>query len=248
MPGDARNGTEPGVDQSTGAHQQRADCQACTNLVMPMTTKPYCCIRACCSGLTSLLALVFCCFVPFANPARAEFKLLDPLKETKIGRIERFVAAEAFRIGSKIGGRTLSAIGLGFTQHFLGVVEIDVPATSVAGWSLRYTASDRSLFKALGGEQEAAAPFLAHVYRIMEMAEEGSGHTDWRSNFAYMRSPVDQRLWAVHWTVNFANEWSIGAVYVPHPDLDWRSGSRLFTNRVVPDEAGAHASHVRAKP
>ena len=182
------------------------------------------------------MALGFCCLVLFADPARAEFKLLDPLKETKIGRIEKFVAAEAFRIGSKIGGRMLSAIGLNFTQHFLGVVEMDVPAASLAGWSLRYTTGDRSLFKVLGGEQEAVVRFLAYIYRIMEMAEEGPGHIDWRSNFAYVRSPVDQKLWAVHWSVNYANEWTIGAVTVPHPDLDWRAGSRLFSRRTPPGE------------
>ena len=183
------------------------------------------------------------CYEPQAPPsglaAGAEFKLLDPVKETKIGRIEKFVAAEAFRIGSRIGGRTLSAIGLNFTQHFLGVVETDVPAISLRGWTLLYTTGDKSLIKALGGEQEAAVPFLAYVHRLMEMGEEGAGHTDWRSNFAYMRSPIDGRLWAVHWSVNYADEWTIGAVYVPHPHFDWRSGSRLFGNPVTPADTRA---------
>ena len=62
----------------------------------------------------------------------------------------------------------------------------------------------------------------------MAMGTEGASHTDWRSNFAYMRSPVDRRLWAVHWTVNYAGEWNIGTVSVPHEHLDWRAGSRLF--------------------
>jgi hypothetical protein len=170
----------------------------------------------------------------------SEFKLLDPVKATKIGRVEKFVAAEAFRIGSKIGGRTLSAIGLNFTQHFLGVVETDVPEISLSGWTLLYTTGDKSLIKALGGEQETAVPFLAYVHRLMELGEEGVGHTDWRSNFAYVRSPIDGRLWAVHWSVNYVNEWTIGAVYVPHSHLDWRSGSRLFGNLATP--AGAQAA------
>jgi len=182
-------------------------------------------------------ALGFCCLMLFvANAAGSEFRLLEPHSQTRVGRIDTFVAADAFKVGTRIGGRTLSAIGLNFTQHFLGVVEMDVPAASLAGWSLRYTTGDRSLFKVLGGEQEAVVPFLAYIYRIMEMAEEGPGHIDWRSNFAYVRSPVDQRLWAVHWSVNYANEWTIGAVTVPHPDLDWRAGSRLFSRRTPPGE------------
>jgi hypothetical protein len=182
-----------------------------------------------------------------ADPAGAEFRLLDRLEDTRIEPIQEFVSAEAFRIGAKIGGRTLSAIGLNFTEHFLGVVETNVPAASLSGWTLRYTTGDKSLLKALGGEEEAAVPFLAHIHRVMEMGEAGAGHTDWHSNFAYVRSPVDRRLWAVHWTVNYANEWTIGAVQVPHPDLDWRSGSRLFGNGRVPDGL-VRGSQVRPEP
>lgn len=176
-------------------------------------------------------ALGVCCLLALAaSPAGAEFKLLDPLEETKIESIEKFIAAEAFRIGSRIGGKTLSAIGLNFTQHFLSVVENGVPAASLCGWALQYTTGDKSLIKALGGEQEVAVPFLAYIHRVMEMGKGGVGHADWRSNFAYVRSPIDQRLWAVHWTVNYANEWNIGAVHVPHLHLDWRAGSRLFSS------------------
>jgi hypothetical protein len=170
---------------------------------------------------------------PSSLASAAEFEPLDPLAETKIGRIERFVAADAFKIGNKIGGRTLSAVGFSFTQYFIGVVEEDVPAASLTTWALVYTTGDKSLIKALGGEQEATVPFLAYIHHLMELGDEGPGHTDWRSNFAYVRSPVDQRLWAIHWNVNYANEWNIGAVYVPHADLDWRSGSRLFGNQPV---------------
>jgi hypothetical protein len=182
-----------------------------------------------------------------ADPASAEFKLLDRLEDTRIERVEKFVAAEAFKTGTKIGGRTLSAVGLNFAQHFLGVVEPDVPAVSLSGWNLRYTTGDRSLIKALGGEQEAALPFLACIHRLMEMGEAGAARTDWRSNFAYVRSPIDRRLWAVHWTVNYANEWTIGAVYVPHPDLDWRSGSRLFSPGRAPQTL-VRGSAVHTEP
>ena len=146
---------------------------------------------------------------------------------------ERFIAADAFKIGSTIGGRTLSAVGLSFAKHFLGVVESGVPPISLDIWTLKYTAGDTSLVKALGGERSAAVAFLAHIHRVMAMGSEGAGHTDWRSNFAYMRSSVDGRLWSVHWTVNYAGEWNIGAASVPHEHLDWRSGSRLFAHTPI---------------
>jgi hypothetical protein len=190
---------------------------------------------------------VFWLLLLAADPAGAEFKLLDLLEDTRIERIDRFVAAEAFETGTKIGGRTLSAVGLNFVQHSLGVVEKNVPAVSLRRWVLRYTTGDKSLVKALGGEQEAALSFLAYIHRLMEMGEAGAGHTDWRSNIAYLRSPIVKRLWAVHWTVNYANEWTIGAVYVPHPELDWRSGPRLFGNGREP-QALVRRSQVNHEP
>ena len=179
---------------------------------------------------TSRAALGLSCLVPFvADVLGGEFRLLERHSETRIDRIETFVAADVFNMGGKIGGRTLSAVGLNFQQHFLGVVEHNVPETHVSAWTLLYTVGDKSLIDVSGGEEKTAVPFLAYIHRSMEMGETGPSHLDWRSNIAYMRSPVDRRLWAVHWSVNYANEWNIGAVYVPHAELDWRSGSRFFT-------------------
>jgi hypothetical protein len=177
----------------------------------------------------SSILVGFGCFVSYLTGATGrEFKLLDPHSETKVERVEKFVAAEVFKAGSRIGGRTLGAVGWNFAEHFLGTVEENVPEASLKGWTLLYTASDKSLIEALGGEEITSVPFLAYVHRVMDAGDRGPSHLDWRSNFAYVRSPIDRRLWAVHWNVNYANEWNIGAVYVPHPHLDWRSDSRLF--------------------
>lgn len=163
--------------------------------------------------------------------AGGELKLLDPHSETKMGPVKKFVAADAFKVGSRIGGRTLNAVGWNFAEHFIRTVEESVPEASLAAWTLLYTASDKSLVEALGGEAKAALQFLSYIHLLMDAGEGGPCHLDWQSNFAYLRSPIDRRLWAVHWNINHTNEWSIGAVYVPHPDLDWRSGSRLFGGR-----------------
>jgi hypothetical protein len=157
-----------------------------------------------------------------------QFELLHPYSETKVERIERFIAAEAFSAGTMVGSRGLSVVGSNFVEKFLNVVEENVPAQTLTGWSLLYTAGDTSLIQAMGGEERATVPFLAYIHRLMEIGETGPSHVGWRSNFAYARSPVDGRLWAVHWSVNHANEWNLGAVYVPHPHVDWRADSRLF--------------------
>lgn len=179
-------------------------------------------LSGCARGLVLLAAWFW--------PARgAEFKFLEQIGTVNLFRLDRFVAADAFQLGRKIGGRTLSTVGLNFAEHFLGVVENTIATASLQVWSLQYTMGDASLIRQLGGPERAVVQFVWHIYGLMEM-HEGPSHTDGRSNFAYMRSPVDQRLWAVHWSVNFANEWTIGAVYVPHPHMDWRSGSYLLAH------------------
>jgi hypothetical protein len=175
-----------------------------------------------------LSALVVILLISALASSARGLNLLAPHSETKIDRIEKFVAAEAFKEGGIIGGRRLGSLGLNFVQHFIGLVEGDVPEVSLKAWTLLYASGDQALIEVLGGEERAAVPFLAYIYRLMEMGESGPSHLDGRSNFAYMRSAIDHRLWAVHWSVNHANEWTVGAVYVPHPHLDWRIDSRLF--------------------
>jgi hypothetical protein len=190
------------------------------------------------AGFTHLLCLAMSIVLGTAFDTRADlvsdrnrFRLLEQRSETRIGRIGTFVAAEAFKEGSRIGDRTLSAVGWNFLDHFSKVVEENVPEVTLKGWTLRYTGYDESHIKALGGSEKAAVP-LAHIHRLMELGELGPSHLDWQSNFAYVRSPIDHKLWAVHWYVNDANEWVIGAVVIPHPEIDWRPNSRLFGGSV----------------
>jgi len=142
--------------------------------------------------------------------------------------MDRFVAGDAFKPGQNIGGRRLSAVGWSFAEHFLGVIEDKVTAATLKVWSLGYTMGDVSLLRSLGGETRAAVVSIAHIHGLME-ADDRASNTDGRSNIAYVRSPVDQRLWAVHWSVNVSGEWTIGAVYVPHEHLDWHADTRLVS-------------------
>jgi hypothetical protein len=164
-----------------------------------------------------------------ARPSRADPKVLDRIHTVALPEGQRFEVAHRFKVGAIIGGRKLSAIGLNFRQHFPALVEVNVPAVSFAVWSVRYTIGDAPIVKALEAVDRASVSHLAYIHRLMEMGGESGSHTDWRSNFSYVRSPVDRRLWAVHWSVNYVDEWTVGAVYVPHTDLDWPAGSRLFS-------------------
>lgn len=160
---------------------------------------------------------------------RSEFNLLKSHSQTKVGPIQQFTSAGVFGEGSRIGGYALTAVGWNFSHHFLAVIEKDVPETTIRGWTLLSATGDISIIESLGGERKAPLSFLAHVHQLMEMGENGPSHVDWRSNFAYVRSPIDRKLWAIHWSMNYHHEWTIGAVVVPHRYVDWPSGSRLFT-------------------
>jgi hypothetical protein len=158
----------------------------------------------------------------------ADFKLIEPIAMASVERVDRFVAADAFKTGHRIGGRTLSAVGWNFAAHFLKVVEDNVPPATLRVWRLVFTAGDAALVRQLGGENRARVTSMAQIYRLMNMSD-GPSHADGRSNIAYVRSPIDQRLWAVHWSVNYSNEWTIGAVYVPHENLDWHAETLLLS-------------------
>ena len=176
--------------------------------------------------------------------AGAEDRFLERIHTQRIAAIEGFVATERFRVGNIIGGRRLGSVGFNFAEHFLGQMEGRAPAALLATTELRFTMGDTSLIRMLDADKVPVA-HLAHVYAVMEMGESGASHTDWRSNIAYLRSPVNRRLWAVHWSMNHAGEWTIGAVYVPHAALDWAAGTRVFSAGLAqPISTAKHSAHV----
>lgn len=153
----------------------------------------------------------------------------------EISRCESFVTSEEFSVGKSIGNRSLGSVSFNFARLFLTAIETDAHPFTLQAWTLRYSADDPSLIARLGGEERVVIP-LCSIYRLMEMSSRGESLTDAQDNFAYARSPIDHRLMAIHWFVNQRNQWVIGAVEVPHPQLDWPSGSRVFSKAIVAAE------------
>ena len=144
---------------------------------------------------------------------------------------DTFAVADVFKEGSKIGGQSVSAIGWSFSKHFFGVIERHVRQTQIVAWTLLYSADDKWILETLDEQQAAGSCALANIHSLMALGEKAFNHLDGQSNFAYVRSPVDRQLWAVHWVMSSRNEWIIGSVQVPHPHIGWRVGSRLFTSQ-----------------
>ena len=100
---------------------------------------------------------------------------------------------------------------------------------------------DEWILETLDGQPDGGTCALANIHGLMTLGEKVYNHLDGQSNFAYVVSPIDRRRWAVHWLVNSTNEWIIGSVQVPHPDMPWHRGSRLFTSRTSRD----HKDQIR---
>jgi hypothetical protein len=62
-------------------------------------------------------------FGPSPRIEQTKIALLEQRALLRLPGKETFVVAEAFKVGGKIGGRTLSAIGWNFSEYFLGVTE-----------------------------------------------------------------------------------------------------------------------------
>jgi hypothetical protein len=152
-----------------------------------------------------------------------------------ISRSDRFAVAEAFAVGARIGDHPVSVVGFNFEKYFYPLIESDSADDLVDVWTLGRSADDATLMAMIGGEEKVAVS-LSAIHRLMARSGRGDSHMDGKSNFAYARSRVDGRLWAIHWMLNAVGEWVVGAVFVPHPDLDWVAGARLFVPRIGGEE------------
>ena len=168
-----------------------------------------------------------------ALPLRGMFSmaLLEQRALLRLHSKNVFVAADVFEVGKEIGGRRLNAVGWNFSKHFIGTTENGVGETEIAVWTLLYAADDDFILEALDGQSNGGACSLANIHTLMTLGGYAFNRLDGQSNFAYINSPVDQSLWAAHWWLNNKNEWIIGSVQVPHPAIDWRAGSCLFTSK-----------------
>lgn len=160
-------------------------------------------------------------------PTAAYDRFLALVHTQEVSTAVSFVASERFRVGNVIGDRRVASIGTNFTTYFGTLVERYAPPASLAVWELPYPLADTSIMMMLGGSSSAVT-HLSHIYAIMERGMAGANHMDWQSNIAFLRSPVDRRLWAIHWSVDHSGAWSIGAVKVPHAGLDWAAGTRVL--------------------
>jgi hypothetical protein len=169
-------------------------------------------------------------------------QLFDPYSQISLRCIKTFVAAESFVEGTKIGSRVLGSVGWNFAKLFIPAHENDIPESDVRASTLLHFAHDELILISLRNDGNSFDCHLAHVHHLMTLGEDGPCITSGMSNFAYSHSSIDRAMWALHWFVNDSNEWVIGAVDVPHLDVEWRPGSRFFIGHADPIKAKCAAS------
>ncbi len=190
--------------------------------------------------LTGFALLSTYTFLQARPMAAAPMRLLDAQSRILLDIAPNFSAADAFRPGHVIGARKLALTTFNFERLFGSANEFSYAPAAIASWSLRFHAGDEWLRDELQRTNFGTPLMLAHVHALMSL-QGNLCRVDGGSNFAYVRSQRDGRIWAIHWRTDDARDWVVGAVEVPHPHLDWPPGSRLFGRgpdpSTVPDAA-----------
>ena len=152
--------------------------------------------------------------------------LLARVDTIEVPAVARFVAADHFKSG--VAGITFW-FGDNFKRHFLGKVEENVPAATLAINRLNRSSVDGPIRRELGAEREEIA--LAHFYELIKnqpRGERGKLPTDGTWIIAYIKDDKGN-LWAVRasW-YSFDREWSVDAYSVGNP-CEWFAGYQVLS-------------------
>jgi len=154
-------------------------------------------------------------------------KLLKFVTTVSAPAVSCFVACEVFGPNNPDGIRFY--IWKGFKTNFLDKIEEDIPATSLAVYTLSQISPDGPIIDELGGSK--AETTLAHLYQLVRGQANGQAGlllTNGYANVFYVRD-VEGKLRAVsvYW-YSICREWYVRADSVAGPD-GWDAGSQVVS-------------------
>ena len=193
----------------------------------------------------SQAGLGICCLMLFiAGASGGEFRLLEPHSETRRDRIEQLLPPTHSKWGPN-RRPNIECDRVELRRAFSRRPRKQCARVHMHGWTLWYTAGDELLIEASGGE-DGVIRFLACIHHLMELGDNGPSHLDWRSNFAYLRSPVDRRNLGGSLDRELRRRVEHRCCLRPAPTDGLAFGSRLFSSRTVEPKTGTTSlSHVR---
>jgi len=163
---------------------------------------------------------------PWVEVALAVDSLLKKVTEVVVPAVADFSTAVFFQTGGPVGWTSDN-----FRRMFSDHVEPETPDTTLRIHQLTKPAKDPAIIDELGGEGAVEAT-LGQMWRMIEKqakGQEGKLLTNGYANLFYIRSQVDNQLWAVNCGWGSGGRcWSVCAAPVSSP-LGWSAGCRVVS-------------------
>lgn len=155
-------------------------------------------------------------------------KLLEFVTTTSVAALERFNAAENFKVNTKKAAVRICYLGKNFKEHFGRKVEGTCEASEIRVHKLTESSLDVPIIAELGDKAEIT---LGQFFALLSKQGEGESGplltNEW-ANIAYIRDCGDV-LWAVFARWNVAGGgWVVGARSVGHP-FEWGAGYQVLS-------------------
>ena len=146
-------------------------------------------------------------------------KLLEFVRTVSLAAVDKFVAAEKFRLGKTIDGIKVGWLGDNFKAGFLSKIEEQTPALEIREHELLKNSRDPAIITELGGEEKVEIT-LGQFWEFLKTADRRFWYV------AYIRDTKDV-LWAVraHW---YGGGLSVEAGSVDDP-CGWFAGDRVLS-------------------
>ncbi len=119
----------------------------------------------------------------------AAVKLLEFVRTVSLAAVDKFVAAEKFRLGKTIDGIKVGWLGDNFKAGFLSKIEEQTPALEIREHELLKNSRDPAIITELGGEEKVEIT-LGQFWEFLKTADRRFWYV------AYIRDTKDV-LWAV---------------------------------------------------
>lgn len=153
--------------------------------------------------------------------------LLKQVTTVAVRAVKKFSAQNTF--GAAKPAIKLWYLGDNFKQYFLGKVEKNVPAITLAAHQLTKASVDAPVLAELGDRAETS---LAHLWELLTKQANGEAGvllTNGYANIFYIKD-ADGTLWAVLAFWHAGRGWRVSARSVGDPRR-WRAGRQVFSRK-----------------
>ena len=165
---------------------------------------------------------------PWLEVTKATVVLLKKVTTVVVPTVAEFSTVVFLDDDSPVGW-----IGDNFKRMFGNHTESETSQSALQVHQLTESARDPAIIAELGGEQIAETTLgqMWQMLLVQGQGQDGNLLINGFANIFYIRSQVDNQLWAVYCRWDSGNrDWLVNAYPVSDPD-DWYAGSQVFSPR-----------------